>query len=97
MRKDLTTLRDVADAHAEDDVRGPAGDVLAVEAHSASSRRRQPHDRAEGRALAGAIPAEQGGDLAFRHLEGDTTEHLALAVEGLDRSDLQEGHAMPPK
>src|SRR5262249_42753804 len=97
MRKDLAPLRDVADAHAEHDVRRPARDVLPVEAHRAASGRRQSHDRSQRRGLAGPVPAEQAGDLSVLYVEGDTAEHLTLAVERLDRGDFEQRHVMPPR
>ena len=41
-----------------------AGDVAAVEPHAAAPGPDQPGDRAQQRRLAGAVGAEDGGDLA---------------------------------
>ena len=49
----------------------PAGDVLALEADAAARRALHAGDGADERGLAGAIGADDGDDLARRHLERD--------------------------
>ena len=88
--KDLTPFGDVADPEPERAMRRLAGDVLALEAHGAGPGWGEPHDRAQRGGLAGAVAAEEHGDLARRHREGDVAQHVALAVEGLERLDRQQ-------
>ena len=92
MRKDLASFGHVAHPEPEDAVRRLAGDLAVLEAHGAGARRRQSHDRAQRRRLARAIAPEQHGDLARRHREGHVAQHVALAVEGVERVD-GEQHA----
>jgi len=49
----------------------------------ALARRRQAHQAAQGRGLAGAVAAEQRGDPPFRDLQADAMQDVALAVKGL--------------
>ena len=48
-----------------------------------SRARRQAHQAAQRRGLAGAVAAEQRHDLAFAHLEADAVQDVALAVKGV--------------
>src|SRR2546430_2098052 len=98
MRKDLASFGHVAHPEPEDAVRRLAGDLAVLEAHGAGARRRQSHDRAQRRRLARAIAPEQHGDLARRHREGHVAQHVALAVEGVERVDReQHGQSRPPR
>ena len=57
---------------------------LALEAHLAAFRIEHAGDRAQDRGLAGAVGAEDGDDLALRHLQADAADRLDRTVEGLD-------------
>src|SRR3989454_8658130 len=90
--KDLTAFGHVPHPEPEDAMRRLAGDVSVLEAHGARARRRQAHDRAQRRRLARPVAPEQHRDLARRHRERDVAQHVALAVEGVERVD-GEQHA----
>ncbi len=64
--------------------------ALTGEAHLAGGRN-EPRDRAEHGRLAGAVPAEDGDDLALADRERDTVERLHRAVAGLDALELEQG------
>jgi hypothetical protein len=65
-------------------VRRPVGNVLAVEQHIAGARPHEPHDRAHGRGLADAVPAEHCEDGAVVQFEIDALQHMASAVMGIE-------------
>ena len=50
----------------------------------------QPRDRVQGRALAGAVGADEGDDLAVPDLQGDALEGLDVAVEDVDVLHVQQ-------
>src|SRR6202011_1187214 len=78
-----------------DAVRRPAGDVVRAEPH-ASARWHQPHDRAHGRGLADAVPAEHGGHLGRRNRQIDAVQDVAGAVEGVHGFEAQH-YSNPPR
>ena len=92
----MPAFRNVADAHAHDAVRRPAGDVLAGEQHVAAPRRGEADDRAQRGGLADAVAAEHGGDAAGRHLQVHALQDVALAVIGMQALDAQH-HSAPPR
>ena len=55
----------------------------AEDRDAAFARRREPHQAAQRRGLAGAVAAEQRGDLAFGDFEADAVQDVALAVVGV--------------
>src|SRR3981189_3013105 len=59
----------------------------AAEADLALARRPQPHDRAQGAGLAGAVAAHQGHDLRRRHVEADAAERDPATVFDVDIPD----------
>ena len=64
----------------------------------AFARRRQAHQAAQRRGLAGAVAAQQGGDLALGDLQADAMQDMALAVIGVEAFGCQGGgHAALPR
>ena len=63
--------------------------VLAAEGDRAGARQ-QAGDRLQERALAGAVGAEQGHDLAGADREVDAVQHADLAVAGRQAADLEQ-------
>ena len=57
---------------------------------------REAHQAAQGRGLAGAVAAEQRRDLAFRDLEADAMQDMALAVIGVEAFGLRARALMRP-
>src|SRR5207249_6153807 len=93
--EDLPALRDIPHAQPEDLVRSLAGDVAALEDDPARSRGRQPHDGAQRRGLARAVPPEQDADPAARHGEGHAAAHVTLPVYGIE--PLETTYGMSPE
>src|SRR5271167_105836 len=58
--KDAALLRAIGDAEPRDPVRGEPGKLGAAEGDRAPPLRNDPHDRSQGRRLAGAVAPEQG-------------------------------------
>ena len=82
--EDAAALGHVADAERGDAVGRPVGRRHGRRCARVPSRaRRQAHQAAQRRGLAGAVAAEQRDDLAFAHLEADAVQDVALAVEGV--------------
>ena len=65
---------------------GPGADPSAP-------RRHEAHDALDRRGLPGAVAAEQRHRLAFAHLERDVVQDVALAVEGIDAEEAEDGLA----
>jgi hypothetical protein len=93
--EDAPLLRHIAQAEARDAIGWQALDALAGEAHFATGRRHQPHDRFHRRRLARAVAAEQRHDLARAHFERDAVQDMGAAVEGVQIGDLQHQCALP--
>ena len=91
--EDRGLLRQIAEAHAGALVHRLAGDVLAVEPDLAAVRGDQAGDHVEAGGLAGAVGAEQAGDLAALDVQGDVAHHLTLAEGAGDVLDAQAGRA----
>ena len=58
--------------------------------NAAAARLHQPSDGAQQRALAGAIGADHGDDLAAFHRQRDAEQRLEVAVEDVDGIDLEQ-------
>ena len=84
-------LRHVADAATRHVGRREAGDVLPLEDDAAGGGGNEAGDGLEQGGFAGTVAAEQGDDLALAHVERGVVEDVALAVEGVDLGDVQEG------
>ena len=71
--------------------------VLAFEHDLAAPRRDRARDRAQRRGLAGAVGADDGGELAAPGRERQAPQHLDLAVAGLEVLDCEQrlGLRMP--
>ena len=89
--EDAAVLGHVGDAEPGDLVGGHAGDRLAFEQHLALARADEAHDGLERRALADAVAAEQAHHLAPPHRQRHAVQDVALAVEGVDVLDGDEG------
>jgi hypothetical protein len=79
--EDAPAFHHLGRALADDLGRVEAVDALAVELDRpardrAAMETQKAGDRAQQRCLAGAVGAEEGDDLARRHLEADTPQHL---------------------
>src|SRR6185437_6692456 len=86
---DLAALRHLADAEIADAVRRPAGDLPTIEADRTAARPLHAEDGADERALAGAVGADDGDDLAFGDVERNAVERLRVAVEEVDVAQLE--------
>src|SRR5262249_10513337 len=95
--EDLAALGHVADTERGDLGGRHAARLPAEDLDAALARRRQPHDAAQRRRLAGAVAAEQRHDLAFADLEADAVQDVALAVIGMEPSSFQWLHAASPR
>ena len=87
--------RHLADAQRGDLVGRRVGDVAAVEHDRTAVRLDHTADRLQQRALAGAVGAEQGDDLAFFDVDVDTEQHLPAVVSGVDAAHQQQVAADP--
>mmetsp|Transcript_5849 Transcript_5849/g.22958 ORF Transcript_5849/g.22958 Transcript_5849/m.22958 type:complete len:216 (-) Transcript_5849:50-697(-) len=75
-----------------------AGDVLAGEAQGRAARRDQAHQRAEQRALAGAVGADDRDDAVLGHRKAQAVQHLGAAIAGVQVDHLEErGHSSAPR
>ena len=97
--EDAPPLRHVADAGCGDPDRSASAWYPVPKIVTRPSRGgREAHQAAQGRGLAGAVAAEQRGDLAFRDLEADAMQDMALAVIGVQAfGDERCGHAAFPR
>ena len=68
---------------------GETCDVDAVEHHATAARRRQPGKRSAQRRLADTVPPENGRNLAALGAEGDTLQHMAVAVVRVEVEDFE--------
>src|SRR5437763_17192755 len=73
------------------------GDVAALVAHRAFARRRESGDRAQRRRLAGAVAAEKRHHLALGDAEREPMQDVAEAIERIDRVELEDHAATPPR
>src|SRR5262245_30486128 len=92
VREDAPVVRDVADAEPGDLERLAPRDLLPLELDAPAARRREPHDAAQGRALAGSIAAQQAHHLARLDVKGNAVDDGAHAVTG-DEVAGREHHA----
>ena len=63
--------------------------ISAVEPNCAVHPVGQAHQRLEQRGLAGAVAAEDGRDLAFRHVEIHAVQDVAAVVKAVDVDELE--------
>ncbi len=93
--KGLGDLEGAHHATARDQVRGHAGDVLAVEMHATSVWRVKARHTGEESGFARAIGPDQGHDAAWVHRQAGVI-HRAQATENFAQTlDLQH-HRLPP-
>src|SRR2546425_1166534 len=94
--EDPAVLRRPADAELRDLVRPAAVDGLAAELDPARARAQVPHDRAQGRRLPRAVPADEADHLARAHAERHGPQDVARLDEHVDRVHGQHGPALTP-
>src|SRR5947208_2517904 len=87
-------LRRPADAELRDLVRPAAVDGLAAELDPARARAQVPHDRAQGRRLPRAVPADEADHLARAHAERHGPQDVARLDEHVDGVHGQHGPAL---
>src|SRR4029078_457942 len=68
---------------------------MAIEFNDAVAARHQTHDAAESRRLPDTVTAEQGGTLAFLHLQADALQDVQLA--DVDVNVAQAKNGRPPR
>ncbi len=78
--EDAPALGHVGDAETHDPLGRAAVDAHAVEPDLARARRREARDRAQRRALARAVGADEGDDVALLDLHRDALERGDLVV-----------------
>ncbi len=78
----------MGNAEADDVLRRPAGDRLAIKADLAGGAHHAA-ERTQHRRLAGAVGAEQCAHAAFVEFETDPEQRLLLAVERLEPGNFQ--------
>src|SRR4029079_2908660 len=88
-RKDATAFGRLNYAQLHDLVRGHAADPVSVQRDLTSGGMKQARDRLECRALACAIGADQGHDLALLHFDRDALQRMNVAVVGVDIGDVE--------
>src|SRR5438445_2664095 len=93
--EDPAVLRRPPDAEPRDLVRPAAVDGLAAELDRARARAQVPHDRAQGRRLPRAVPADEADHLARTHAERHGPQDVARLDEHVDRVHGQHGPASP--
>ena len=79
--EDAALFRHVAEAEPSDLVARAMGDRPPGEDQALGLAGDEAHDGLKRRALAGAVAAEQGDDLAFLDFERDAEQHLGASVE----------------
>ena len=89
-REELDVLERARDAPAHDLVRRRAEQALAVERDLARLGPVEARDDVEGGRLAGAVGADQAGDLALLHRERDVVEGDDAAEAARDVAELEE-------
>jgi hypothetical protein len=89
LREQPARLGHVRDAEPDHVVGRPRVDRGPLVVDPPLSRFQQARDRRERRALAGAVGADEGDDLALLHLEGHVPEDLHVAVRDVDPADLK--------
>src|SRR5262249_40681493 len=92
MLEELDVLKGAGDAAAGDLVRRRAGDVLVLEDDAPRRALVDAAHQVEDRALAGAVGADDGEDLALLHLEADAVDRLDAAEMDGEILRREEGH-----
>ena len=96
--KNVPSLRDERDAFFHDGRGVAPGDVVAAEVDRAAGGLYKPGDRAERRAFARAVRADERYDLAFMHIKGNALDGFNAAVvhaEIVNGEDLVHSSATP--
>ena len=94
IRDDLAALRHIGDAGAGTQVGRLAADLGVVETDIAGHAVGEAHQGLEQRGLAGAVAAEHGGDLPFRHVKANVMQDVAAVVVTVDMGKGQH-HRIP--
>src|SRR5215471_850315 len=93
--EDAAVVGDEADPELGDGVGRLARELHPVELHAARSGRGEPHDAAQGGALAGSVAAEQAHRLALAHVERHAEQDVAGAVIGVQLADVEDHSSSP--
>ena len=96
-RKNLTSLRHLADAEIADAMAWPAGYVRAAKADPPAQLALHAGERANERRLAGAIGADDGDDRALRDLKRHAVKRLDVAVEYVEIFDGEHHTVSAPR
>ena len=80
-------------ARLGDGVALSSGDIRAVEHDRAGARRQDAHQALQGRALAGAVAAEQCHHLVARDAQRDIEQNVGIAVIAVQAAGLEQIHA----
>src|ERR1700686_1239584 len=89
-REDRALLGDEGDSAPGDLVRLEPADLDALEADGAALLAQDADDRLQGRALPGAVAADQAHHFAGAHGQADSAQRLALTVIGVEILDLEQ-------
>src|SRR5229473_777426 len=89
--EDLAALRHLAESQIADHMRRRSRDIAILEADRAARGLLHAEDGADERALAGAVGADDGDDLARGDVERDAVERLGVAVEEVELAHRQHG------
>src|SRR3982074_3005892 len=81
-RKNVATLRHIADAQAGAAMRDQRAHILPLENDGAFGRRQKPDQRPHQRRLADAVAADHGDDLTFAYIHVDALQHRLAAIAG---------------
>src|SRR2546422_11372969 len=92
-REDTAALGDVGDAVADDLVRLPSSQRVALEHELAPARGGEPRDHAHERGPAASVRAHHGDGLARLHPEGDVPERGEVAGASGHPPELEHAHA----
>ena len=91
-RKDAAALRHEPHSAAHRLERRDRRDVRALEENPSAPRRSKTHDRVDERGLADAVASEQPEDGALIELQGESLQHIGVAVIGVDVENFQNRH-----
>jgi hypothetical protein len=89
-REHAPPLRHMGDAQCDDRFGAHAVDAPAVEGDFPATRLRQPGDRAQGRALARAVRADQRDDIAVRDRHRNAFQRSDLLIMNREVGDPEQ-------
>src|SRR5439155_9831378 len=89
-REEAAALRRLADAHADEEMRGGPRDVPLRERDRAARGVHEARDGAQRRGLAGAVAADERDDLRWADRERHGVERLHPSVERVDTAEREQ-------